>query len=199
MSDPKFKIIDWTDKLKNFNERIFSIVLHHTCSDTVESTINGFKSGGTSAHFLVINSLSVHKMTICSSLFSLADEDYNNVCNEANASIRNQQCTLDMFAPFSCNGLWVNSHSINLKVFSLVTLLDFSMTTISPMSAWCMAIGYKNNVSSVITVTDCCSISCLISNFLKSPGWQGRIDLPTGQRWKEGLACRSQQLGNKVI
>lgn len=53
MTDSKFKIIDWTDKLKNFNDRISLIVLHHTCSDSAQATINGFKSNGLSAHYLV--------------------------------------------------------------------------------------------------------------------------------------------------
>ena len=53
MSESKFKIIDWTDKLKNFNERVITIVIHHTASNSVESTMNGFKSSGTSAHYLV--------------------------------------------------------------------------------------------------------------------------------------------------
>jgi N-acetylmuramoyl-L-alanine amidase len=55
-------IIDWTDKTNNYNNRISSIVIHHTATNNAQQTLDAFESNGLSAHYIVDKDGSIYKL-----------------------------------------------------------------------------------------------------------------------------------------
>ena len=55
-------MIDWTNRLDNFNERVRFLVLHHTVANSAETTINAFKRRGVSSHYIVDKDATIYKM-----------------------------------------------------------------------------------------------------------------------------------------
>lgn len=56
------KIIDWTYKTKNFNDRIFFVVLHHTATPDLKETVEAFNENNTSSHYVIDKDGSIYRL-----------------------------------------------------------------------------------------------------------------------------------------